>query len=39
MLSDHHVPIMEEGIDLAIRFGGLKDSTLVAKSCVACGWW
>ncbi|WP_278923666.1 MULTISPECIES: LysR family transcriptional regulator [Pseudophaeobacter] len=30
-LSDHHVPIVEEGIDLAIRFGQMQDSTLVAR--------
>lgn len=30
-LSDHHVAVIEEGFDIAIRFGKLKDSTLVAK--------
>ncbi len=30
-LSDHHVSIIEQGFDLAIRFGAMKDSTLVAK--------
>lgn len=31
VLSDYHAPIVEEGIDLAIRFGTLQDSTLVAR--------
>ena len=30
-LSDHHVSIMDQGFDMAIRFGDLKDSSLVAK--------
>ncbi len=30
-LSDHHVAIIDEGIDLAVRFGALKDSSLVAR--------
>lgn len=31
LLSDYHLPILEEGIDLAVRFGNLKDSSLVAR--------
>lgn len=30
-LSDHHVSIIEQGFDLAVRFGALKDSSLIAK--------
>lgn len=30
-LSDHHVAVVDQGFDLAIRFGALKDSSLVAR--------
>ena len=30
-LSDQHVAIIDEGIDLAIRFGEMQDSSLVAR--------
>jgi len=30
-LSDQHMAIIDEGIDLAVRFGTLKDSSLVAR--------
>ncbi|WP_264214205.1 LysR family transcriptional regulator [Leisingera thetidis] len=35
VLSDRHLPILEEGVDLAVRFGALKDSTLVARKLCA----
>ncbi|KIC26826.1 MULTISPECIES: LysR family transcriptional regulator [unclassified Leisingera] len=35
VLSDRHLPMLEEGVDLAVRFGALKDSTLVARKL--CG--
>ncbi|MEX5564621.1 LysR family transcriptional regulator [Pseudophaeobacter sp. 1A16562] len=31
VLSDQHISILEEGVDLAVRFGTLKDSSLVAR--------
>ena len=30
-LSDHHVPVIDLGFDLAVRFGALTDSSLVAR--------
>jgi len=30
-LSDHHVSIIDQGFDLAVRFGVLQDSSLVAR--------
>ena len=30
-LSDHNVSVVEEGFDLALRFGGLRDSALMAR--------
>jgi DNA-binding transcriptional LysR family regulator len=37
LLSDHIVDLVDAGVDLAIRLGALKDSTLVAKR-LAVNW-
>ncbi|MCW8930539.1 MAG: LysR family transcriptional regulator [Gammaproteobacteria bacterium] len=34
-LSDQHIAIVEEGFDLAIRFGKLKDSNLIARKLMS----
>ncbi|MEQ1944913.1 LysR family transcriptional regulator [Mesorhizobium sp. VNQ89] len=35
-LSDHHVDIMKEGIDVAFRLGVLEDSSLTMRSIMEC---
>jgi DNA-binding transcriptional LysR family regulator len=37
-LSDHTSHMADEGIDVAIRIGGLEDSSLVAKKLFATRW-
>ena len=34
-LSDQHVSVVEEGFDLAIRFGTMKDSSLIARKLMS----